>query len=132
MGTDGGGLELLRFLEPGERLKSVLVIESVEYLPALRSKYPDADYVWVEKDNYLLTERQREQLVEKGKISESQTENFDLRSDLEADTEHELFSDSVRERFLDDETDILTGADPDIEMMIEANGRLFYVLNVEK
>lgn len=43
MGTDGGGLELLRFLEPGERLKSVLVIESVEYLPALRSKYPDAD-----------------------------------------------------------------------------------------
>ena len=96
----------------------------------LRGKYPDADYVWVEKDNYLLNERQRAQLVGKGIISDSQAEKFDLRSDLEADTEHELFPDSVRARFLDDETDVLTGADPDIEMMIEANGRLFYVLKV--
>ena len=41
MGTDGG-LELLRFLEPGETIRSALVMESTQYLPALRSKFPDA------------------------------------------------------------------------------------------
>lgn len=35
-------LELLRFFEPGETPRSVLVIESVQYLPALKSRFPDA------------------------------------------------------------------------------------------
>ena len=39
MGKDDG-LGLLQFFEPGEAPQSVLVIESVEYLPALRNRFP--------------------------------------------------------------------------------------------
>ena len=49
MGTDNG-LELLRFFEPGETPQSVLVIESVQYLSALRNRFPDADLYAVVSD----------------------------------------------------------------------------------
>ena len=41
MGTDDG-LGLLRFFEHGEAPQSLLVIESVHYLPSLRNRFPDA------------------------------------------------------------------------------------------
>ena len=41
MGTDDG-LGLLRFFEQEETPRSVLVIESVKYLPSLRKRFPDA------------------------------------------------------------------------------------------
>lgn len=49
MGKDDG-LGLLRFLEPEETPGAVLVIESVQYLPALRSRFPDADLFAVVSD----------------------------------------------------------------------------------
>ena len=36
----GDELKLLRFFEPGETSGSVLVIESIQYLPAIRSRFP--------------------------------------------------------------------------------------------
>ena len=38
----GDELKLLRFFEPGETPGSVLVIESIQYLPSLRSRFPGA------------------------------------------------------------------------------------------
>ena len=54
MGTDNE-LELLRFFETGEMLRSLLVIESVQYLPALRNRFPDADLYAVVSDRDLAT-----------------------------------------------------------------------------
>lgn len=49
------GLELLRFFETGEMPRSLLVIESVQYLPALRNRFPDADLYAVVSDRDLAT-----------------------------------------------------------------------------
>lgn len=49
MGTDDE-LGLLRFFEPEEAIRSLLVIESVRYLPALRKRFPDAALVAVVSD----------------------------------------------------------------------------------
>lgn len=49
MGTDDR-LGLLRFFEPEETPQSVLVIESAEYLPALRNRFPDANLFAIVSD----------------------------------------------------------------------------------
>ena len=61
MGTDNG-LELLRFFEPGETPQSVLVIESVQYLSAIRSRFPDADLYAVVSDRDVATASETEGL----------------------------------------------------------------------
>ena len=61
MGTDNGR-ELLRFLEPGETPQSVLVIESVQYLSAIRSRFPDADLYAVVSDRDVATASETEGL----------------------------------------------------------------------
>ena len=94
----------------------------------VQSAYEKPDYVWVELENYFITEKQRAQLVDKGILNDEVANNIKLRSDLEADTEHKLFTDKKREKIIDEETEMITGAEPEIELMIEANGRLFYVL----
>ena len=54
--------ELLRFFEPGETPGAVLVIESVQYLPALRSRFPDADLFAVVSDRDAATAPETEGL----------------------------------------------------------------------
>ena len=61
MGKDGGP-GLLRFFEPEETPGAVLVIESVQYLPALRSRFPDADLFAVVSDRDAATAPETEGL----------------------------------------------------------------------
>ena len=59
--------------------------------------------------------------MSRGLLTEEQAENIGLRSELEADTEHELIPDGIRERLLMDEADVFTG------LILIAVGRKFSI-----
>lgn len=112
------------YLYKCDKVYYVTAKELKEDNSAAKNAFDSPDYVWAEWDNYLLTDRQADMIVEKGLVPEKKKYQLQTRNILVDDPPPDWYV----ARLVTEEVDDIIGDDPDIEYMIEANGRSFFIL----